>query len=953
MSRLRLLLAAASLWAAGSVAFQPLLCAATPPPAAAPAFAQVHSDLAPDPAVRFGTLPNGVRYAILANAEPRGRASLRLLVDAGSFDETEEQRGLAHFLEHMGFNGSAHFAPGTLVEFFQRMGMSFGGDTNASTGFDSTRYLLELADTSDKTIDEGLLVFADYAGGLLLPAAEIDKERGIILSEKRARDSADFRAMLAQIDFFFGGTAMATRMPIGLEPVIQHAPRERFVDFYDTWYRPERMTVVAVGDFDPAQLEKKIVAAFAPLAARAPARPRPGRGTVDTQPGVRAGFHREPEAASTTVFLAVQTPAGRRADTAARRLADLRGQIAYGILNRRLDVLAKRENAPFIGAGAGAEDLFDFARSATVMVTCKPGQWEAALGAAEQELRRALDHGFLASEVAEVVAAYRNALEQAVKTASTRRSPDLASAFVDSVQSEQVFTSPAADLALLGPALETLTPADCLAALRTDWAPPGRRVFVAGNLDLPAAEAPALIVRAYERSAAVAVAAPAAEVQAAWAYADFGPAGRVVKREHVADLDLTLVTFANGIRLNLKKTPFEAGRIGLRARVGDGSKTEPAARRGLAAFAAATFDAGGLGRHSVDDLRRLLAGRNVGVGFAVDSDALVFSGGTTPDDLLLELQLLAAKLTDPGYRPEALRQVRKGIEQMYAGLAHTADGPMSTEVANLLANGDPRFGLPPQEQLLALTLGDVKTWLAPQLSSGAIEIALVGDLDPEAAIAAVARTLGALPERTPAAVRPELLRVAFPAAPFVRDYTFDSEIPKGLAALFWPTTDALDVHRARRLNLLTAVLSDRLRVKIREEMGGTYSPAAGSVGSETFPGYGYITTSVDVSPDQAGRIADAVVALAADLAAKGVTPDELERARLPVLTGIRESVRTNGYWLAAVLARAQSRPEVLAAARDREKDYAGITAAELDELARRYLGASRASRAIVLPAKQP
>ena len=208
-----------------------------------PSFAHEHSDIQPDPAIRFGKLPNGLRYAIAANAEPKGRASLRLLVEAGSLHETEEQRGLAHFLEHMAFNGSVHYPPGTLIEFFQRMGMNFGGDTNASTSFDRTLYLIELADTKDATLAEGFRVFSDYAGGLLLQPAELDRERGIILSEKRARDSVSFRTFVAQFEQLLESTLFPKRMPIGLTEVIEKSPREQFVDFYDAWYRPELISI--------------------------------------------------------------------------------------------------------------------------------------------------------------------------------------------------------------------------------------------------------------------------------------------------------------------------------------------------------------------------------------------------------------------------------------------------------------------------------------------------------------------------------------------------------------------------------------------------------------------------------------------------------------------------------------------------------------------------------------
>ena len=230
-------------------------------------FAQAGSDLPADPAAKFGTLPNGVRYVIYPNKEPQGRAALRLLVLAGSLNENENQRGLAHYLEHMAFNGSTHYAPGTLIDFFQRMGMSFGGDTNASTSFDRTQYMIELPHTDEHTLTEGLQVLSDDAGGLLLQTDEIDKERGIILSEKRTRDNVGYRTFIAQFEFMLGDTRLPKRVPIGLAEVIEKAPRSPFVEFWDTWYRPEKLAVIAVGDFDPAVVEKLITAAFTPLAA--------------------------------------------------------------------------------------------------------------------------------------------------------------------------------------------------------------------------------------------------------------------------------------------------------------------------------------------------------------------------------------------------------------------------------------------------------------------------------------------------------------------------------------------------------------------------------------------------------------------------------------------------------------------------------------------------------------
>lgn len=926
---------------------------------AATPFPHVGSDLKPDPEARFGTLPNGLRYVVRPNKEPKARASFRLLIEAGALHETDQQKGLAHFLEHMAFNGSEHYAPGTLIEFFQRMGMNFGGDTNASTGFERTLYLLELPDTKEATLAEGMRVFSDYAGGLLLKDDEIEKERGIILSEKRTRDSVGYRTLVAQFGFMLSGTLFPERFPIGEAEIIQKAPREQFLDFYNTWYRPELMTVVVVGDIDPDLVERQLVTTFTPLKARAPARPAPNYGKLkiaETE-GTRVFYHHEPEAPNTSVSITTITPYAHEPDTAANRLKYLPRSLAHAIINRRLSILAKKENAPFTSGSASVGEAYDFYRETSMSLTCRDDQWAAALGVADQELRRALEHGFQAAELNEVVANFRNSLEQAVKTAPTRRSEALAHEIADAILEKDVFTTPTDDLALYGPALARVTTDDCLAALRATWDAKHRLIMITGNARVPtetaagasSSAAEQAIAAVYEKSRAVAVAPPEAIADTKWAYTDFGAPGKVAKREHIEDLDITLLTFANGVRLNLKKTDFEANRIRISVRVGSGQLTEPRDKPGLAAYLSNTFTAGGLGKHSADDLRRILAGKTVGAGVGAGGDAFQVSGATNREDLLLEFQLIAAHLTDPGFRPEAARQARKALEQAYLSFEHTASGPFTLEVPKLLSSGDHRFGLPPKDEMFKRTLDEAKAWVVPDLQRGAIEVAVVGDLDPEATIDAVAKTLGALPPRQPKPALDELRNVKFPSEPFVREFTIKTDIPKGNVVVYWPTTDSRNVHRTRRLNMLAEVFADRLRLKIREELGDAYSPGAGSSPSDIYPGYGYISASVTIDPPRAKQVADLLVQIADELAEKGVTEDELERAKKPVLTALRESARTNGYWLGNVLARAQERPEMLDWSRSRYTDNEAITAAELNELAKAYLPSARGSRVIVVP----
>jgi zinc protease len=508
--------------------------------------------------------------------------------------------------------------------------------------------------------------------------------------------------------------------------------------------------------------------------------------------------------------------------------------------------------------------------------------------------------------------------------------------------------TPADELALLKPALDAVTPADCQAALREDFGGNGRFVAVTGNVKI-SGDAKAAIALAYEQAHAVAVAPPVADKKLEWGYGDFGPPGAVAKREHIADLDLELITFANGARLNLKRTDFEAGRINLSARVGNGAMTVPDDKRGLAMIALNTFGAGGLGKHSADDLRQLFAGRNVGWQFLPDFDSLQFNGQTTRDDLLVQLQLLAAELTDPGYRPEALRVARKILEQFYVSLRHTIHGAFTLEIARLIANGDHRFGAPEEEAIMSRNLDEVKAWLNPQLARGSLEVAIVGDLDMEATIDAAARTIGALPQREAKPAFDELKKVTFPAQPFAKSYFVESEIPKGGVFLYWPTDDLFDVRRGRRLNLLATILQDRLRVKVREELGATYSARAQNDSSDIIPGYGYLFANIDVEPSMAGKISDLAIDIAHELSKNGVTDDEFKRGREPILSSYQQSLRENSYWLNNVLRRAQENPERLDWARTRIADIEAMTPAEISALAAKYLGRERASRATILP----
>lgn len=936
-------------WAVGRhLAAGWLFCAAALQ-AAPPPWPHRQSDLEPDPAIVFGELDNGLRYAILPNAEPPGRVSLRLFVRAGSLNERDDQRGLAHFLEHMAFQGTEHFTPGTMVAYFQNLGMGFGPDANAYTGFERTVYQIELPDHCPDAIEQALFVFREYAGRMRLEEEAVESERGVILSEMRSRDTIGFRTAIEEFAFLLPESIIAERFPIGTEPVVRAADRAALLDFYESWYRPERIKLAVVGDADPEVVAERIRRQFEDFAPKRPEPGLPDPGRVTRREGVSVRLHPEPEAASVRVSLQQVHPFEAQPDTRAAREEQLVRSVAAQMLQRRLDRQSRQENAPFSRAAAGAYDRFDFYRHAFVSLVARPGQWRETVHAAERELRRALTHGFLDSELEEVRAIRINALEEAVRRAPTRRSRERAEWLVSAFTGRRVPTSPESELTLARPVLENLCPDRCVRALREAFPDDGRLLFVTGPLDLPDPEHE--LFAAYREAAALPVEPPAEYEDAVFAYETFGPPGRVVRAERAEDLDVSQFRFDNGVRLNLKRTDFAAGEILLAARFGAGRLDEPADAAGLARLAGDTFIAGGLGRHSADELRRILAGRNVGWSFQVDDDAFVFRGRTTPGDLPLQLRLLAAYLSDPGYRDEALRQARDGYDDLYAEARHTPRGVLRDRVARFLAGGDARFGLPDRDRLSALTLEDTREWLDRPLREGYLEISIAGDFgEPESVVEEVAATLGALSARAGEKEVDAARRLLRPAEPGrERRFEFPSRIPSGFAAVYWPTADAWDMPRTRRLGLLARVFSDRMRERIREDMGEAYSAFAANQASDTYRDYGWMIGLVGVAPDMAGEVADAIVEIAGELHGGDIDEEQLQRALRPTLTSLRASLRDNGYWLNSVLSGSQEFPQRLDWARTRLDDFAAITVEDLRALARRYLDPAAALRVLVLP----
>jgi zinc protease len=917
------------------------------------------SDLKPDPRALFGALENGLRYLVLPHDEPPGRASLRLYMDVGSLMEESDQQGMAHFLEHMAFNGTRTFKGGEggdMVKFFQRLGMGFGADTNAHTSFKETVYMLELPEVNAKYLDEGLRLFRDDLDGMLLNADEIDKERGIILSEKLSRDSIGYRTMLAGYSFSLPDSLLPKRLPIGIEETLTKMSRQRFVDFYSKWYTPHRATVVAVGDFKQPQQVIEAVKKHFESAKAAPEVKDPPLGKVSTGHGLIAKLHTEMEAQALTLSIERLRQAEVRPDTAAERRKSLVRTLADSMVNQRLSKLAKAEGAPIIGAQAYSYEQFDFVFSSGIQAECDPKNWKPALTLINTEIRRALQHGFTEAEFAEAKATALKGAKLRADQADSRKSRDLASGLVSQIAAKKVFTHPKDDFERVARVLANAKKEECHEALLADWKGDDIQVFLGGNLKLDG-DASKQITDVYKASAARDVAPPATEETAAFAYTGFGPAGKIASRSEAKDLEVTQAVFENNVRFNFKRTEFEKGTIRVLVNFGGGKLSVPPDKPGILVHASSTFQLGGLVKHDVDALRRIFASKTVSADFSIGDEAFLLAGRTTPADLEAQLQLLAAYLTAPGYRIEAARQFEKNIDPLYTQLQHTAEGIMNNAVMAFTHGGDARWGFPAKEVLKQRTLEEVKDWLTPALTQDYLEVTIVGDADLEKSLAAVAKTLGALPKR--ADKKPDYAKertVAFPRPADSKTFAFDTEIPKAIATIYWPTEDMpSDVARARRLTLLASILDDRLRIKIREELADTYSPACYHLASDTFTGYGYVVTMIECKPEQVEKLAKLSIEIADQLATGEITDDEFERAHKPVVSQLEQQRRDNRYWSSTVLRSSQEHPQRLDWSRSFVGDITGIKKADLVPLARKYLPKARAVTANIVPTvkKQP
>lgn len=951
----RLLLVAVSGAAVLAGAGLPVLAQAQTPAAATTSqgqpsapWPQVASDVVADPAVRFGTLPNGMRYALLRNATPPGQASLRLRIDAGSLMEREDQLGLAHFTEHMAFNGTTNIPENELLRILERLGLAFGADSNALTDFDQTVYQLDLPRTNDETVDTSLRILREQVSEALFDAEDIEAERGVIVGEQRTSNSPQRRALISQLQLLAPGQIIANRLPIGDLSVIRSAPRERFVDFYEAYYRPSRATLIAVGDFDVDVMETKIQTAFSDWQPSAADGPEPDLGTV---------AQREPETAilvepgvQSSVQLNWIRPPNTDRDTVATRARDLHKAIGMSILNRRLGEISRQDNPPFVDAGALEQEFYDSLDRGILAATFNPGGLNRAMEAVEQEQRRLVEFGVSQAEIDREVANIRTALENAVAAVATRSTPALANGLLSGVNADTVFTAPQTNLELFNQAVEGLTPDVVLAATRPVFEGGGPLAQVITPTAIDGGEA--AVTAALEASRQVPVTAREAVADLEWPYASFGEPGEPGERKEYAEVGATVVTFPNGVRLTVKPTTFRDEQILVLAQTGIGELSLPSDQPSPVSIAPIVFTTGGLGKLTADELNRVLTGRIQSAGFSIGEDAYQLTGATRPQDLQLQMQVLAAYLTDPGLRPAPFEQIKALFPQIIAQQMATPAGAFGLQASELLASGDKRQSLPTPEEVAAWTNDQMKAGVVEGLSSGPIDVVVVGDVTVDDAVAAVASTFGALPARAPdAAPAPGSDARRFPAGtPEPIALTHAGPADQALGYVAWPTTDSVeDRTEARVASVLAKVLELRVLEEIRERQALAYAPEVAASASGTYDGYGSIAVTAQTGPEGLAPFFQTVDTLAGGLRDTAITEDELNRARLPEIERLRRDQAGNAYWLGQ-LSDIAATPSDVEQITSHISDLEAITPADIQRAAQAYLRPDAAWRAQVTAA---
>ena len=908
------------------------------------------SDIPPDPAWNFGALPNGLRYAVRKNGVPPGQVAVRVRIDAGSLNETDDERGYAHLIEHLSFRGSKYVPDGEAKRVWQRFGATFGSDSNAQTTPTQTVYKLDLPAATEANLDESLKIFAGMMSEPGINAQGLAAERPAVLAEQREAPGPQVRLSDARNALFFAGQPLADRSPIGSVKTLEAATPASVRAFHQRWYRPGRTVVIISGDIDPAIAARLVVKNFGGWRGVGPDPADPDFGKPDPKATTTATIV-EPSLPP-LVITAVLRPWTYRDDTIIfnqKRLVDL---VAMRVINRRLENRA-RAGGSFLQASVNLEDVARSTNGTFVSILPLGDDWEAALKDVRAVIADAMTRAPSQAEVDREVAEFEGAMRNDVETSRVEAGAKQADDMVQALDIRETVAGPQESYNIFLDAKKKGM-FSAAAALEST-----KRVFKGD------AERALLNTRVADAGAAAKLAAAlTADVsnlagqRARQKKVDFkdlpnlGKPGTVTAREAVAEPGIEKVTFSNGVRMLMYPNSSETGRVYLRVRFGRGYSALPADKPTAAWAAESALVQSGIGKWNQGDLDALTTGRRMGLDFDITDDAFVMNAITTPGDYADNLALMAAKLAAPRWDAAPVLRAKAGALAGYAGFNSSPDGVLSRDLERKLRDGDPRWGPPTLAEIEALTPEAFRALWEPLLATGPIEVAVFGDMKAEEAIAAVGRTFGALKPRTAAPLLAP--SAAFPAhVDRPVSLTHEGADTQAAAVIAWPTGGGTDaIAESRRLDILAAIFGDRLFDRLRSVAGASYSPSAVSQWPLGLQSGGRLVAIGQVAPDNVDLFFKLSREIAAELVATPVSEDELRRAIGPMMQYLARASSGNQFWLLQVSGGAYDANR-LGGARTLVSDYMSITPQTLQATAAKYLRPEKDWTLVVRPKNAP
>lgn len=865
-----------------------------------------------DPAIIAGTLENGLKYQVRRHANPPGRVLMWLHIHSGSLNETDAQRGIAHYLEHMAFNGSENFPPGAVVPFFQSLGMTFGRDQNAFTSYDQTTYQLTLPDTDAETLDKGMTFFADVLFRLTLNPTEIDAERQIIQEERRRGLSARQRTNDYVMARLTPGSRFGHRSPIGTEETIDSVKQSDFRDYYDRWYTASNATLMVVADADPAVVIGRIRTHFGP----APTRPRPSPEPLNVRayPDSFAIVVADDELRTESVRIVRIEPARPPVTTVPQMREELLTQIGRSAFNRRIEEKVAAGGTSYLNARASAGTQAGAIFTAELSARPNPGQWQTALEAVVTELQRARAFGFGSDEIELVKRQMLSGAERAVETEATVQAQSLISRMNGAVASGEPVLAPAQRLKLLQDLLPGILAEEISAAFQAEF-DMQRAAFVAvlpSSTKAPTeAELLAIGRRAFEakpeREAHRAVAAKLMESPP--------PPGRIESGEEHSPSQVWSGWLSNNVRVHHRFMDEQKNDVSISITLVGGELLEDASTRGLTQAAQLAWSRPATAGLTSTQIRELMTGRKVSVrggggmggrrggrgggGGGAGGAGVSINISGSPDELETGLQLAYLLLTEPRIEPAVFEQFRVTTRE---GLLEALKSPTAMGARLAAAapypDDEPRMKPLTIEQLDRITLEDAQRWLDKLIRTSPIEITVVGDMPRERVLEQVAAYVGALPSRERISPKSfaELRRIARPAGPRTFEQTIDSATPTAFVfAGFYGANDN-DLTDARALSMAARILSTRMVREVREEAQLVYSIGASSRTASTFPGFGVFSAAAPTEPAKCDALVSKLNEMYAAFAADGPSADELDVARRQMANTFADQVRQPSYW---------------------------------------------------------